>query len=298
MHANRLKYSLLDYQVKLRNGYQRLGLICKNTETNKSYIFRPVPSCPWLPEGRKKYFSKVYNRSKNLLYLKKFSFCTLTYDTNLFTPENACSRIKKDIDKFFKRLDYRNSKPEYFYVIELTNQLMPHVHIIFQGYVHKTKIYSSWKGVTGCTAVKIQGIDYKKALYYCFKYLTKSKKQNHDKWCFIFKNISRIWTCSRKFFGKATAENSKWLLVCFFIDKYAYAWNFFVNPEVDTKSRCISESESKDLISGFICDDCVISLSPTKSDCLIKPVPYERCMREKFDKQQQLFSETGWEFSL
>ncbi|RLJ04689.1 MAG: hypothetical protein DRP08_01145 [Candidatus Aenigmatarchaeota archaeon] len=298
MHANRIKYSLLDYQEKLRNGYQRLGLICKNIETNKRYIFRPVPSCPWLPEGRKKYFSKIYNRSKNLLNIKKYSFCTLTYSTSLYTPEAAALRIKKDIDKFFKRLEYRKSKPQYFYVIEVTNNLMVHIHIIFQGYVHKSKISASWKAVTGCTAIRIQGIDYQKALYYCFKYLTKSKKQNQDKWAFIFKNIDRIWSCSRKFFGKATPEAKKWILECFFVDLYQYSWAFFKDPSIDTKSRTISESESKDLISGFICDNCVISLSPQVSDCLVNPVPYERTMREKHDKQLLAFSKDGWEFSL
>jgi len=178
---------------KVRNGYRNLGLICTHTSEGKIFIFRPVPSCPWLPESRSKYFSKIYNRSKNLLYNKKYSFCTLTYDAGIYSPGDAAARVKKDIDHFFKRLDYRGSKPEYFYVIEVTDKLMVHVHIIFAGYVHKSKIFVSWFSVTGCTAVRIQGLDYKKALQYCLKYLSKAKKQNQDKWSFIFKNIDRIW---------------------------------------------------------------------------------------------------------
>ena len=261
MHWNRMLYTLPEYQEKLRNGYHKLGLLCQNKKDSKIYIFRPVPSTPWLPEGRKKYFSKLYNRSKNLTYNKKYSFCTLTYSTRLYTPVQAAHRVKADIDKFFKRLNYRKSKPQYFYVIELTKKYMVHVHIIFQGYVHKAKIFLSWSLVTGCTAVKIQHIPYQKALFYCLKYLRKSKKQDESKWGFLFSHVSRLWTCSRKFFQPLLPKDSEWFVHAFFRDPGLFTYHFFDKFQEESKSRELSKFEFHNLLYSLIFSDDIFMLN-------------------------------------
>ena len=212
MHRNRIIYDYPEYQAKLRRGYTTLGLVLRNSDSGNICVFRPVPATPFLPEGRQKYFYKLKKRSENLNYNKKYSFATLTYSSGNYTPAQAAGRLKHDIDLFFKRLNYRKSKPEYFYVIELTDKLMPHIHIIFAGYVHKKKIFKSWFKVTGCTAVKIKSLPQQTAIHYCLKYLSNAKKQSEEKWAFIFRYVDRIWTCSRRFFGKNDQEViKKWI---------------------------------------------------------------------------------------
>jgi len=255
MHWNRMLYTLPQYQEKLRNGYHKLGLLCENRKDGKICVFRPVPSSPWLPEGRKKYFSKLYNRSKNIVYNKKYSFCTLTYSTNLYTPVQAARRVKADIDKFFKRLNYRKSKPEYFYVIELTDKYMVHIHLIFRGFVHRKKIFKSWFKVTGCVSIKIQHLPFDKALHYCLKYLTKSKKQDESKWGFLFSHISRIWTCSRKFFAPIIENESQWFVHAFFRDPGLFTYPYFEKFMEETKSRELSQYEFRDLLWKLIFSD-------------------------------------------
>jgi len=255
MHWNRMLYTLPEYQEKLRNGYHKLGLLCQNKKDSKIYIFRPVPSTAWLPEGRKKYFAKLYNRSKNLTYNKKYSFCTLTYSTRLYTSVQAAHRVKADIDKFFKRLNYRKSKPEYFYVIELTKKYMVHVHIIFQGYVHRKKIFKSWFKTTGCIAVKIQHIPFQKALFYCLKYLRKSKKQDESKWGFLFSHVSRLWTCSRKFFEPIISKDSEWFVHAFFRDPGVFTYPFFEKYMEESKSRELTKCEFHNLLHTLIFSD-------------------------------------------
>jgi len=226
MHSNRSTYTLKEYQKKLRKNSKNLGICCENLQTGNFILFHPIPSCPWLPESRKKYFKKLYSRCHSLKTTKKFSFCTLTYSSRFYTPEQAALRIKSDLDKFFKRLNYRNSKPEYFYVIELTDKLMVHIHLIFAGYVHKKKIFKSWNKVTKSISIRIKSLPYKTAVFYCMKYLTNSKKQNDEKWSFIFKNIDRIWTSSRKFFKDNPDFEKKFDFYFVFFNKDGIVSNF------------------------------------------------------------------------
>ena len=85
MHQNRQIYTLSEYQKKLRNSYKKLGLYLRENETNKIFIFRPVPNCPWLPESRKKYFRKLRTRLSS-------RFCAwICYDT----PSRRTARERK-----------------------------------------------------------------------------------------------------------------------------------------------------------------------------------------------------------
>ena len=208
MHSNRSQYTLTQYQRKLRRNYESLGLVCENTQNGTFKIFRPVPATPWLPEGRRKYFRKLRSRFNGLGNINNYTFCTLTYSSNLYSPVNAAALVKHHIDLFFKKLDYWDKRPQYFYVIELTDKMMVHIHLIFDRYIHKSKIHQSWKSITGCICTKIKHLPHKQAFYYCTKYLSDALKQAEGKWSFLFKHIDRIWTSSRNFFSTIEAQDS------------------------------------------------------------------------------------------
>jgi len=235
MHQNRSRYSFAEYQAKLRNGYKNLGIVCQHHETGDCIIFRPIPNCPWLPESRKKYFGKIKNRLEGLPSDHKYTFCTLTYGTRFYTPKKAASLVKHHIDLFFKRLYYRKNKPEYFYVIELTDNLMVHVHLIFDRYIHWRKIRKSWYAVTRNSVTDIRHLPGKQAFYYAIKYLTQCKKQSKGKWQFIFHNIDRVWSASRHFWGCGSA----------FLSSYEY-W-FTVSGKLD-QIKEIFFSDTGDLL--------------------------------------------------
>ena len=257
MHSNRSTYTLPEYQQLLRNRCKKLGIVCENLETGRFVLFHPIPFCPWLPESRKKYFSKLYSRLKNLPADTKYTFCTLTYSSSQYSPEEAASRVKSDLDKFFKRLDYRKSKPKYFYVIELTDHLMVHVHLIFDKFVHKSKIFLSWSLVTNSTSIKIKALSKSNAVAYCIKYLTKSKKMSEDKWKFLFKNIDRLWTISRNFLLSGSS----------YISKYDF---YFL---------CFNKNFILDFYLGFDCDlETAKDLSPPEAELLYLDCSRENCV--------------------
>ena len=259
MHQNRIEYSLPEYQNKLRNGYKKLGILCTHKDRKISQVFRPVPKTPWLPEARNKYYGRLIARSKALVKQKKYSFCTLTYDMKLYSKVEVSQRLKHDIDLFFKRLGYRKSKPEYFYVIELTDNFYPHVHLIFDRFVHKRKIFMSWYKVTGSTAVKIQSLSYTKALYYCLKYLTRAKKQSEAKFGFLFSYVDRLWTCSRKFFSKLPPRAKEWVFNCLFNDQFVETFEVMFHPDTDLKSYEFERSDFEKLLAKLIFDDNIIT---------------------------------------
>lgn len=250
MHRNRLLYTLPEYQQKLRNGYKKLGIFLQNYEDHRVYIFRPVPSCPWLPESRKKYFQKIINRCQNLPSNRRYTFATLTYSTRLYTPVSAAKSVKKHIDLFFKRLGYHHRKVQYFYVIELTDKFMVHIHIIFDQFIPWKKIRSSWYKVTGNYVTDIRSKKKKDAFYYCLKYLNDSKKQSQAKWSFIFSHIDRIWTCSRGFllFSESTSGKYKFIFSAF--DPEHSFNTFFNDPDNDLQSNPVPLHDAI-YIAGF-----------------------------------------------
>lgn len=250
MHRNRLIYTLPVYQKKLRHNYKKLGLFLENIEDHKIFIFRPVPATPWLPEGRKKYFKKLRAKVETLNYSKKFTFGTLTYSTRLYTPTACAMRVKHDIDLFFKRLTYHHQKPEYFYVIEVTQNYMVHIHLMFDRYIPWQKLRKCWYSVTGCPIVHIKHIPHQKAFWYCVKYLSDCKKQDQGKWSFIFSHIDRIWSCSRGFFCGSASYDKKYKFLFSVFDPERLTGVSFDNPETDLMSNEVNYNDAV-LIAGF-----------------------------------------------
>jgi len=259
MHENRKIYTLPSYQEKLRKSYLKLGILIYNKSLKKSIIIRPIPTNVWLPESREKYFKKLEDRTKNIIQSKHYTFCTLTYSNKKYTPGEAAKRVKHDIDLFFKRLNYRKSKPAYFYMIELTDNFMVHVHLIFDRYVHKSKVFMSWFKVTGSISIRIKHKKKGSAMQYCLKYLRKTQKQDQKKWEFIFKNIDRIWSSSRDFFTKIENPDTNWLFLCMAWNKNNSIDRFFSPYDMDFVGQEFNPEESIELVDFFFWEECVIS---------------------------------------
>lgn len=259
MHQNRSRYTLPEYQKIIRGRYHKLGLVCENTQTGNYKIFRPVPSTPWIPEGRRKYYRKIRSRLDGVSNNRHYSFATLTYSSRFHTPVTAARRVKHDLDLFFKRLNYRNSKPEYFYVIELTDNFMVHVHLIFDRYVHKKKIFKSWNKITNSICIKIKHLPAQQAFYYCTKYLSNALKQNDDKWGFIFSHIDRIWSSSRNFFNKIDPSGG-FFKFCFLLwNKNHYLEQYFPDHKSEINGVDLSELDFE-----------LLNLDSQKLDCQIR----------------------------
>ncbi len=250
MHQNRLIYTLPEYQSKLRCNYKKLGLFLKNNETHKIYIFRPIPNCPWLPESRKKYFKKLRNKLETIHKNKHYTFGTLTYSARFYDGESASRQIKHDLDLFFKRLGYHHRKVQYFYVLEMTDNLLPHVHIMFDRFVPWQKLKESWRQVTGNTVTNIRDMPAKDAFWYMCKYLTNAKKQPSYKWNFIFENIDRLWTCSRGFFIATESKSGKYTFLFSIFDPRFATENYFADYENDLMSNEVNYHDAV-VIAGF-----------------------------------------------
>lgn len=218
MHSNRLNYDFDDYKAKLRRSSARLGLVCANTGSGLFSIFHPLPCCPWLEESRAKYYKKIRVRSRALKPGKKYTFATLTYSSRLYTPKEAAKRCKRDFNLLLKRLSYyhRRKKIEYFYIIELTDKMMVHFHIIFDQYIPHAKLKKSWFKVTGCAVVDIRKIPAGSAIRYITKYCADAKKMTEDKFRFIFENIDRLYAFSRGLCGIPEQLPKSWKY-CFLI---------------------------------------------------------------------------------
>lgn len=250
MHRNRSIYSLPEYQKKLRNSYHKLGLFLMNNSEKKIYCFRPIPNCPWLPESRKKYFGKMKKRMKLIDQTKKYTFLTLTYSRRLYSPHQAAKQIKNHLDLFFKRLDYHHRRFQYFYVIEVTESLMVHIHMICDQYLPWQKVKASWLAVTGNSVTNIKSLPAKQAFWYAVKYIANCKKQSDEKWQFIFKNIDRIWTSSRGFFIATAMKNSRYTFLFSSFDPERSFDSYFSDPENDLISDEISKYDAM-YIAGF-----------------------------------------------
>ncbi|MBA7693046.1 hypothetical protein ES703_101621 [subsurface metagenome] len=147
-------------------------------------------------------------------------------------------------------MGYHHRKVQFFYVIELTDKYMPHIHIVFDQYIPWKKIRSSWYNTTGniVTDIRVKGRD--SAFYHCLKYLTNMKKQSEAKWSFIFSHIDRIWTCSRGFVAAAKSGNSKYKFIFSVWDPDGYLFPGFEDPEKDLISNEISKTDAI-MIAGF-----------------------------------------------
>jgi hypothetical protein len=180
------------------------------------YFARPTPRVVWLPgKPRQKYFKRLYARLYGTIKLSsdKYTFSTLTYHTEKWSRESAAQFLPDHLKEFFRRLRKRCKNLQYFWVVELTKLGYPHVHLIFNQYIHHTIIRAIWYAVTKSYITDIRMIPAGNVAGYVTKYLTKQSKHSEDQFAFIFKNVARLWNSSRGFFGAKIEYKSPYVYV-------------------------------------------------------------------------------------
>ena len=157
MHSNRsMNYEAYQDILLYRWNTQLIWLGSKNADGLQSlYFARPTPRVIWLPgKPRQKYFKRLYARLYGTIKLSsdKYTFGTLTYHTEKWSRDGAALFLPEHLKEFFRRLRKKCKNLQYFWVVELTKLGYPHVHLIFNQYVHHVIIRAIWYAVQSHTS--------------------------------------------------------------------------------------------------------------------------------------------------
>jgi hypothetical protein len=221
MHQNRIDYSLQEYQEVLLDRWQKSILWLGDYDKDnlpRLFFARVTPKTVWLPgKPREKYYRNIFYRLNNQLKIsaKRYSFLTLTYDHKKYTPETAAMLLPDHIKEFFRLIRKRYKKVEYFWIVELTKNGYPHIHLIINQFLFWKVVRAIWYQVTGSKIIDIRSIPAGNLAGYVCKYVAKQEKQNQDQFSFIFSNISRLWNSSRGFFTKGDPKEKRFILLGF-----------------------------------------------------------------------------------
>ena len=233
MHNNRKIYTLDQYQSILIKRWNStlIWLGKRNPDGHPELWFaRPTPRTLWLPgKPRQKYYRRLYEKLHSTLKISsdKYSFITLTYHTKKYSPDEVAERLKGDIKELLRRLRKKHKNIQYFWIIELTASGYPHIHIIINKFIFWKVLRGIWYAITKSYITDIRSIPAANVASYVCKYLTKQSKHSDWQFQFIFKNIDRIWSSSRGFFGKYIKPVSDCIFLafswdCFVFDKYIH----------------------------------------------------------------------------
>ncbi len=231
MHKNRINNSYEEYQQILIDRWEStlFWFAKKEKEKYNLYFAKPTPKVPWLPgKPREKYYKRLFGRLSSQLKSGNFhySFCTLTYHTAKWSQQSSFHLLKSHIKEFIRRLKKRYPGIQYFWVIELTKRLYPHIHIIFNQFVHWTVIRAIWYKVTKSYITDIRAIPSGNIASYIASYLSSQKKSNESQWGTIFKNVSRLIGNSRHFFAEkvVSEEEQIWFLISLSTNLFTEDW--------------------------------------------------------------------------
>jgi|GEM_PF-2029103 len=231
MHNNRIEYSYPQYQSVIIDRWKNtlFWFARKSDEKYDLYFAKPTPRVPWLPgKPRKKYYKRLFTRIFRQLQTGnfKYSFCTLTYHTRKYSQKYAFLMLKDHLKEFIRRLRKKYPKIQYFWVIELTKNLYPHIHIVFNQYVHWLVIRSIWYHVTQSYITDIRSIPAGNLAAYMSKYISSQKKSSEIQWATIFKQVDRLYGSSKYFFCKIATEekDQEWFLISISTNIYDADW--------------------------------------------------------------------------
>lgn len=242
MYKNRIEHSLQSYQNLLNYRWHHtlfwLATQNKNNNGYDLYFAKPCPKSIWLPgKPRKKYLKR---RENLLLYnFKKssdnYTFCTLTFDHKKYNQKDCYSFLKSYIHKFLKRLKKRIKGLQYYWVIELHKDFYPHIHIIFNKFVHWKVIRAIWWVVSRSRITDIRKIPGTTAGKYISKYVNQTNKHSQSQFSALFKHVERLFGYSQGFFVKAEVidDGQKWFLISLSTDIHLPDW-FLSRPDPDT----------------------------------------------------------------
>ena len=203
----------LKNQTKLVTRNKKFFQILFDPKEDEAYFFKPAVRSLYEYDCRQNYFRSLKKKFKNVCSSKVFTFCTLTYSTKLYDPEQVSARCKKDIALLMKRLRRSYTKLEYFYIVELTKKFQPHFHIVFNSEIPKSEIRKDWYEITGSYIVDIEKVWNQSIDFYLTKELSKSKRKSEQYWQFFFYNFKRLWTSSRGFFYRAKKVTKKFYIL-------------------------------------------------------------------------------------
>lgn len=234
MHENREIYSLKQYQQILIDRWRRTVYWFAKKEDDRydMYFAKPTPKTQWLSgKPRKKYYRKLYTKLNTQLRTDKFhySFCTLTYHTRKYSQKYAFLMLKDQLKEFIRLVRKKYPKIQYYWVIELTKRLYPHIHIVFNGYVHWLVIRAIWYRVTSSYITDIRSIPSHDISKYIAGYLAKQSKHDKTQWSTIFKNIDRLYGSSRDFFTTkiVNPDIGEWFLISLSCDCFLPDWKLY-----------------------------------------------------------------------
>ena len=220
MHLNRETYSYSGYQSLLIYRWQRTVFWFAKKEGSKydMYFAKPTPKTVWLPgKPRKKYYRRIFAKLHNQISdsKTKYGFCTLTYHTSKYSQKSSFILLKYHLKEFIRLIRKKYPTLQYFWVIELTKRLYPHIHIVFNQYVHWIVIRAIWYRITKSYITDIRSIPAGDISNYICSYLTQQKKSNEAQWGTIFKNVDRLYGSSLHFFVKApiSDRDQEWFLI-------------------------------------------------------------------------------------
>jgi hypothetical protein len=203
MHACRSIYTLEQYQTKLRMNAYSFGLLLKNESTGEDFFFKPKARSLWVDEQRKDYLAPRMAKIRKALLSFNYAMITLTYWTELYSPEEVAERHKKDINRWTKAMRQIYGRFEYAYFIEVTEQQYVHFHIFVSKKISQSRAKQIWCWITGSYIVHRKVIHNTKiAVNYVNKYCSKIADGSEENLEFMFRNIDRFFGCSQNFFAK------------------------------------------------------------------------------------------------
>lgn len=213
MHKNR-SLTLEKYQQILKDRVNSLSFLLADKEYDNTYIFKPVVRSMWHTD-----FMELYFKERRSLLIEKFnrSHCrmiTLTYSTSLYSASDVAKRHKADFKRFVRLMRKEFTEFEYAYFLEITQNHYCHFHVYTDKFYPRAKVEQIWKQCTGSYMIRITDISSPKQIDYCSNYHSIARKFNQEQLRFAFKNISRFFGQSRKFFPVKEVVESNYRLIC------------------------------------------------------------------------------------
>jgi hypothetical protein len=132
----RVSGSVLEVSGKLHSESNTRNRVSKRSEitgfssASRRRLFKLCAAIPW----------DLFGRS---------SFVTLTYPRN-FTLDGE--RVKRDLDTFYKAVDYNYGKPRGVWKMEFQRRGAPHFHMVLAG-IEDTNEFRAWVSATWCRIV-------------------------------------------------------------------------------------------------------------------------------------------------
>jgi len=210
MHANRVLYTLPEYQKKIEKNASSFSLLLRNDEEGQDFFIKPKPKSIWHPDFQADYLAPRIAQLRQALLSFKYDFLTLTYWTKYMTPEEVAQRHKKDINKFFRLLRRIYGPVQYAYVVEVTEKFYVHFHIFIEKRISERIVRRIWRGLTTSWIIKKKKITNSAiAIQYVNKYVNKVADGEESKLTFMFENIDRFFGCSRGFFSDVKKDDKK-----------------------------------------------------------------------------------------